>query len=96
MFRFQDDQGQAETVGRRRIALDVVDSSDATGLVVPHRRDGSIAYRGHGPADYACGCCGRLLAIGVMPGMFQSLAFSCGCGALNQVPGRASPLRKSA
>ena len=70
---------------RGRVALAVVELDDARGVIVPHRRDGFVAYRGQGPTDYACGHCGRLLAIGVAAGMFRNLAFSCGCGALNQV-----------
>ncbi len=53
--------------------------------MIPFQHDGSAAYRGLGRSDYACGACGRLLAVGVRAGMFQGLAFACGCGALNQV-----------
>ncbi len=71
---------------RQRIALEVVEPGRARGLVIPFPRDGSITYSGRCVSDYACGGCGQLLAIGVRPGMFQSLVFACGCGALNQVP----------
>ncbi len=66
--------------------LEVVPAAKARGLVIPHNRDGSISYRGHGSHDYLCGGCGYFLAIGVSPGMFKGLVFACGCGAWNQVP----------
>jgi hypothetical protein len=76
------------TIGylRRRLVLEVVKPDEARGLVIPPR-GGRVGYRGRGGTDYACGCCGFLLAIGVGAGMFQSLLFACSCGALNQVPG---------
>lgn len=70
---------------RERIALEVVDSSDARGLLVLPGPDGSVLFRGQGNADYACGRCGHLLAIGIRRGMFQRFAFACACGAVNQV-----------
>jgi hypothetical protein len=72
--------------GRARVALEVLDTSEARGFLIPHRRDGSVPYRGSGELDYACGGCGHLLAIGVPPGLFERFVFSCGCGALNRVP----------
>ena len=72
--------------GRVRIAMEALDASEAAGFLIPHRRDGSVPYRGPGQVDYACGECGHLLAIGVSPGLFQRFVFSCGCGALNRVP----------
>ncbi len=69
---------------RTRFTLKVVDAAEARGFIIPHQ-DGAASYRGCGSGDYACGGCGRLLAIGVRPGMFQSFVFACGCGALNQV-----------
>ncbi len=69
---------------RTRVVLKVVDSADARGFVVPHQA-GTASFRGSGGADYACGACGALLAIGVRPGMFQTFVFACGCGALNEV-----------
>jgi hypothetical protein len=70
---------------RRRVALREVEPGQAQGFVVPYERDGAVAYRGVGGTDYACGGCGRLLAVGVHPGMFQGFVFACGCGALNQL-----------
>ncbi len=75
---------RARTWLRSRIVLRVVEPGDAMGFVIPHQA-GSAAFRGSGGADYACGGCGRLLAIGVRPGMFQSFVFACACGSLNQV-----------
>jgi hypothetical protein len=69
---------------RSRVVLRVVDPGEARGFVIPHGA-GAAAFRGSGSADYSCGACGSLLAIGVRPGMFQSFVFSCRCGALNQV-----------
>ena len=69
---------------RSRLVLRVVDPPEARGFVIPHQA-GAAAFRGSGTADYACGLCGALLAIGVRPGMFQTFVFACGCGALNQV-----------
>ena len=77
---------QPRLAARVRIALEVLEASEATGFVIPHRRDGTVPYRGLGEIDYACGGCGHLLAIGVPPGLFQRFVFSCGCGALNRVP----------
>ncbi len=70
---------------RQRLVLRVVNPEDARGFVIPPA-NGRVAYRGRDWTDYACGACGYLLAIGVRAGMFQSLCFACGCGALNQVP----------
>lgn len=70
---------------RQRIHLHVVQAADALGVAIPPRHAG-VAFRGHGAADYVCGQCGTLLAIGVRPGMFTSLALECGCGATNRVP----------
>jgi hypothetical protein len=70
---------------RKRLVLKVVAAEEAKGSALPHNQEGSVLYRGHGAFDYACGCCGLLLAIGVSPGMFQNLVFACGCGAWNQV-----------
>ena len=70
---------------RQRIVLEVVSSSDARGLLVAPGADGSVLFHGPGDADYACGRCGRLLAIGIRPGMFQRFVFACVCGAVNQV-----------
>ncbi|HTT70040.1 MAG TPA: hypothetical protein VMG32_02370 [Anaeromyxobacteraceae bacterium] len=83
---------------RARVALEVLEASEARGFVIPHRRDGSVPYRGAGEVDYTCGRCGQLLAIGVPPGLFRRFVFSCACGALNQVPSgaRATPLYGSA
>ncbi len=69
-------------VVRDRRVLKVVDRAECRGFVVPHH-ERFVAYRGDGAADYACGQCGTLLLIGVRPGMFRSLLFSCACGALN-------------
>ena len=70
---------------RTRLVLQVVAAENAKGFAIPHNHEGSPVYRGHGPYDYVCGGCGHFLAIGVSPGMFQSLVFACGCGAWNQV-----------
>ena len=70
---------------RKRLVLNVVAEEDAKGFAIPHNQQGPPPYRGQGPYDYACGGCGLLLAIGVQPGMFQNLVFTCGCGAWNQV-----------
>jgi hypothetical protein len=67
---------------RQRIVLAVVEAAPPATPVVPHDSR-TMPYRGHGDVDWLCGECGRLLAIGVEPGMFQSYALSCGCGALN-------------
>jgi hypothetical protein len=77
--------GVSFTGPRARYVLQVAEYGETAGFVVPGRRDGSVAYRGLGPADYACGSCGGLIAIGVRPGMFRSLVFPCCCGALNRV-----------
>jgi hypothetical protein len=77
--------GYAVTGQRARYRLQVAEHGETVGFVVPGRRDGSVAYRGLGPADYTCGGCGGILAIGVRPGMFRSLVFPCRCGALNSV-----------
>ena len=75
------DKKRSET--RRRIVLRVVQRGEATGFVSPSRDFDQVMYRGPGEADYVCGCCGHLLAVGVREGMFPTLAFSCGCGAIN-------------
>ncbi len=69
-----DGGGARLRVVRDRRVLKVLDRAECVGFVVPHHE---------GVVDYACGGCGTLLAIGVRPGMFRSLAFSCACGALN-------------
>ncbi len=69
---------------RDRRVLRVVATGERCGFIVAHH-EGVAAYRGDGAVDYACGGCGTLLAIGVRPGMFRSLAFSCACGALNSL-----------
>ncbi len=77
------EQGRSRLrVVRDRRVLKVLDGAERRGFVVPHH-EGVAAYRGEGGADYACGNCGTLLAIGVRPGMFRSLVFACACGALN-------------
>ncbi len=77
-----DGGGARLRVVRDRRVLKVLDRAECVGFVVPHH-EGVAAYRGDGAADYACGRCGTLLAIGVRPGMFRSLVFACACGALN-------------
>ena len=77
--------GYGSPVSRARYVLRVAEGGETAGFVLPTRRHGTVIYRGLGPADYACGDCGRLLAAGVRPGMFRSLVFSCVCGALNRV-----------
>ena len=69
---------------RDRIALRVVERGEHSGFVIPHH-SGVAAYRGTGSADYACGRCGGLLAIGVRPGMFGTFIFACACGAMNAI-----------
>jgi hypothetical protein len=69
---------------RDRIALKIVEPGRSRRFVIPHQH-GEACYRGCGGADYACGSCGTLLAIGVRPGMFRSFAFACPCGTLNAV-----------
>jgi hypothetical protein len=69
---------------RDRLVLRVVDRHECRGFVVSPQQ-GAPAYRGSGGADYACGTCGSLLAIGVRPRMFLSFVFACACGALNAV-----------
>lgn len=78
----QQGGGPRLRVVRDRRVLKVLDGGERRGFVVAHH-DGLAAYRGDGGADYACGNCGALLAIGVRPGMFRSLVFACACGALN-------------
>ena len=70
---------------RKRLVLEVVAAEDAKGFVLPQYQEGSLPYRGRGPCDYVCGCCGHLLAIGVSQGMFKNLVFACSCGACNKV-----------
>ncbi len=77
---------EAEDRNRERIVLDVVERAAPRRFVISPHGDGSAAYQGLGASDYVCGACGRPVAVGVRPGMFQSLAFACPCGALNQVP----------
>ncbi|MFL5302069.1 MAG: hypothetical protein ACJ79R_17170 [Anaeromyxobacteraceae bacterium] len=77
--------GYGSPGSRARYVLQVAEGGETAGFVVPTRREGTVIYRGLGPADYACGGCGRVLAAGVRPGMFRSLVFSCECGALNRV-----------
>ncbi len=73
------------TLGLRdRVTLAVVEPGEARGFVIPHQQ-GCAVFRGGGPADYACGKCGSLLAIGVTPGMFRTFVFACACGAFNAV-----------
>ncbi len=67
---------------RQRLSLEVIDE-DTTGEVPI-----TEVFRGPGELDYACGRCGSLLAIGVLPGMFRRLVFTCSCGASNMVPSR--------
>ena len=71
---------------RKRVVLRPVEPHEAHGFVIPHRRSGSIPFRGGGAHDYACGGCGGLLAIGVNLAAFQNFVFACGCGALNEIP----------
>jgi hypothetical protein len=75
---------------RQRVVLEVVDHAQLRGFVVPARPEGGPAFRGMGAVDYACGQCARLLAIGVRRGLFMTLVFRCGCGAMNRVPWRAA------
>jgi hypothetical protein len=71
---------------RERLVLEVVERDLSRGFAVPAREDGSPAFRGCGPTDYACGHCGSLLVIGVRQGAFENLVFRCSCGAMNRVP----------
>jgi hypothetical protein len=78
--------GELEAVThRKRIHLEVVEADEAIGFRIPHLGQG-VSFRGRGAADYACGGCGTLIAIGIKPGMFSSLVLECACGALNRVP----------
>ncbi len=82
---FDDEQAtRTRPAWRRRMVLQVVPDYDCRGFVIPHH-EGRASYRGSGAADYACGACGWLLAVGVRPGMFRSFVFACRCGALNAV-----------
>ncbi len=75
-------EGPAPT--RERLQLRLVERGEHSGFVIPHH-DGAAVYRGTGPADYACGRCAKLLAVGVRRGMFRTLIFACVCGAMNVV-----------
>ena len=71
---------------RDRVVLEVVSDAEATGFVIPPHREGS-PYRGRGDTDFLCGGCQRLVAGGILPGMFRNFVFACGCcGNLNRVP----------
>lgn len=70
---------------RRRVVLQVVEPYEAPGFVIPHQRSGAIRFRGLGADDYACGCCGALISIGVDLAAFQNFVFACSCGALNAI-----------
>ncbi len=80
-----DEARRAAPKDRQRLVLEVVEPGRARAFVVPCQPDGSVAYRGLDLFDYTCGSCGRAVAIGVRPGMFQGIAFACACGALNHV-----------
>lgn len=71
-------------VVRERVALRTVEPGERSGFLIPHH-DGVAAYRGTGPADYTCGRCASLLAMGVRRGMFRTFLFACACGAVNAV-----------
>ncbi len=70
---------------RKRLVLEVVADEDVSGFAMYQNQEGSLPYRGHGSYDYVCWGCGRPLAIGVSPGMFQNLVFACDCGTCNKV-----------
>lgn len=70
---------------RKRVVLRAIEPHEARGFIVPHRRSGSIPFRGRGRHDYACGGCGGLLAIGVDLAAFRNFVFACCCGALNEL-----------
>jgi hypothetical protein len=69
---------------RDRLMLKVVEPGERRGFVISPLQ-GAAAYRGSGDADYVCGTCGALLAVGVRRRMFLSFVFACPCGALNAV-----------
>ena len=71
---------------RQRVVLRVVELGEGGGSVIPSHRYGTFPYRGYGTIDYTCGQCGRLLAMGARPRMFETVLIACGCGALNEVP----------
>ena len=84
-----DRDGRVRTMvraARQRVVMRVLEAHQATGFVIPPPRAGSVLCRGLGCEDYACGDCGRLLAIGMRPGVFARFVFACGCGAWNQLP----------
>jgi len=76
-------------LARLRVVLRVLEAHQATGFLIPAPRGGAVVCRGPGGEDYACGDCGRLLAIGMRSGTFARFVFACGCGAWNQLPSRA-------
>jgi len=78
--------GTLARVVRRRIVLSVVQWGEGADLAIPSHASEQVIYRGAGDADYVCGCCGHLLAVGVREGMFPAVVLPCGCGALNRVP----------
>ncbi len=75
---------------RHRLPLEVVSEEDVSGFPIPAQPHGVVLFRGQGDLDYACGRCGGLLAIGVLPGMLRRFVFACVCGALNVVPRSAA------
>jgi len=76
-------------VERETIRLDLVSSRDAKGFIV--RLDpGKPAYKGPGPANYACGKCGAVLCEGVRAGILGAVIFQCSCGEFNQMK-KAAP-----
>jgi hypothetical protein len=71
---------------RTRVRLSASGRRATAASVVPPSREGGPAFNGAGDVDYVCGCCAALLCAGVRRGMFASLAFACGCGAVNTIP----------
>jgi hypothetical protein len=71
---------------RQRVALTVVERSEARGSGDDDHRLWPSYLRGLGPLDYVCGSCGHLLEMGVAQGGFPTALLVCGCGAVNQVP----------
>jgi hypothetical protein len=65
--------------------LKVISARLLPGFMVPPPAGGGPAYAGRRELDYQCGACGGLLASGVGPGAFASIAFQCRCGAVNLV-----------